>query len=89
MALPTISGETLDIRSPRPISPDSADLSSSNPCSEHEPHHIGVPDSGRRAWLVVFGGFLNFTASFGAFVPGRIPSLTDICTRPPQFLWYF
>ncbi|KAJ4155545.1 hypothetical protein LMH87_000784 [Akanthomyces muscarius] len=65
MALPTISGETLDIRSPRPISPDSADLSSSNPCNEHEPHHIGVPDSGRRAWLVVFGGFLNFTASFG------------------------
>ncbi|OAQ99540.1 hypothetical protein LLEC1_04803 [Akanthomyces lecanii] len=65
MALRTISGETLDIRSPRPISPDSAEISSSNPCNEHEPHHIGVPDSGRRAWLVVLGGFLNFTASFG------------------------
>ncbi|TQV92910.1 monocarboxylate transporter [Cordyceps javanica] len=65
MAQRTQSKETLDIVSPRPISPDSPGLSSIDSFSPHEPHHIGVPDSGRRAWLVVLGGFINFTASFG------------------------
>lgn len=33
--------------------------------SSTEPDHIGVPDGGRRAWLVVLGGFINFTVAFG------------------------
>ena len=33
--------------------------------SSTEPDHIGVPDGGRRAWLVVLGGFINFTIAFG------------------------
>lgn len=27
--------------------------------------HIEVPDGGHRAWLVVLGGFINFTIGFG------------------------
>lgn len=34
---------------------------------EYIPENVGepAPDGGRRAWLVVLGGWLNFTASFG------------------------
>ncbi|KAM3511871.1 hypothetical protein MY11210_004489 [Beauveria gryllotalpidicola] len=54
MAERTKSKDTLDILSPRPISPDSPALSSIESFTPpREPHHIGVPDSGRRAWLVV------------------------------------
>lgn len=37
----------------------------SGPNDDHQPSHIGVPDGGWRAWLVVFGAFLNFTLAFG------------------------
>lgn len=30
--------------------------------------HINIPDGGRRAWLVVLGGFLNFTIGFGTII---------------------
>ncbi|EGX95934.1 monocarboxylate transporter, putative [Cordyceps militaris CM01] len=56
--------ETLAILSPRPMSPESSAVSSVEYLPA-EPHHMGVPDGGRRAWLVVLGGFINFTASFG------------------------
>ncbi|KAJ6780197.1 hypothetical protein PWT90_04457 [Aphanocladium album] len=66
MAQRTNSKETFEIVSPRPVSPESPDLSSIESFNApHEPHHIGVPDRGRRAWLVVLGGWINFTASFG------------------------
>lgn len=78
----TRSKETLEIRSPRPISPDSPESLSGHCVEPHEPHRIGVPDGGRRAWLVVLGGFINFTASFGAFVPAAIPNSTNFHTRP-------
>ncbi len=32
-----------------------------------EPDHIGGPDGGRCAWLVVVGGFINFAIAFGTW----------------------
>lgn len=43
----------------------SSDRQKGGSSDTHEPGHIGVPDGGHRAWLVVFGGFLNFTFAFG------------------------
>lgn len=43
----------------------SSDRQKDGSSDSHEPGHIGVPDGGHRAWLVVFGGFLNFTFAFG------------------------
>lgn len=61
--------EPLGVVSPRAMSPSESDLLTTVTTYEsNEPHHIRVPDSGRRAWLVVFGGFLNFIASFGLLV---------------------
>lgn len=59
--------ETLDIASPRPISSDEETESESARSSvATEPHHVSVPDGGRRAWLVVLGGFFNLVTTFGA-----------------------
>lgn len=57
--------ESLTVASPRPMTPTEDTGSSVGSLSPREPHHIGVPDGGRRAWLVVLGGFINFIASFG------------------------
>lgn len=57
--------ESLTVASPRPMTPTEDTESSVGSPSPREPNHIGVPDGGRRAWLVVLGGFINFTASFG------------------------
>ncbi|KAM3499936.1 hypothetical protein MY10362_006844 [Beauveria mimosiformis] len=65
MADRTKSKDSLVILSPRPMPPDSPAVASIESFAPHEPHYIGVPDSGRRAWLVVISGFINFTASFG------------------------
>ncbi|KAK8141448.1 hypothetical protein G3M48_010501 [Beauveria asiatica] len=65
MADRTKSKDSLVILSPRPMPPDSPAVASIESFTPHEPHYIGVPDSGRRAWLVVISGFINFTASFG------------------------
>ncbi|KAM3528934.1 hypothetical protein MY4038_005642, partial [Beauveria bassiana] len=67
MADRTKSKDSLVILSPRPMPPDSPTTASIESFAPHDPHYIGVPDSGRHAWLVVISGFINFTASFGAF----------------------
>ncbi|EJP64876.1 monocarboxylate transporter [Beauveria bassiana ARSEF 2860] len=65
MADRTKSKDSLVILSPRPMPPDSPATVSIESFAPHDPHYIGVPDSGRHAWLVVISGFINFTASFG------------------------
>lgn len=49
-----------------PISDDEATLSGHD-SADADNIMSPAPDGGKRAWLVVLGGFINFTASFGAF----------------------
>lgn len=46
---------------------DDSDKENATVNEHRQPDHIGVPDGGRRAWLVVFGAFLNFTLAFGSY----------------------
>ncbi|KAJ3496182.1 hypothetical protein NLG97_g2845 [Lecanicillium saksenae] len=55
---------TVSLEPLSPISDDEVTLSG-NDSSDPEHTEEPAPDGGRRAWLVVLGGFLNFTASFG------------------------
>lgn len=64
---PSASSPSNVIMSNNDLSNDkSVTTNGSSDTSEVEaPGHITVPDGGLRAWLVVFGGFLNFTVAFG------------------------
>ena len=78
---------------PMPIIPNSYIEHRNNPRptrSSYNPSqtiHDPIPDDGLRAWLVVFGGVINFIVAFGKLTPDFIaPSMIKLLQAPPPLL---